>query len=107
MKHVMMVMTNAVAGRDDEYNDWYDNRHLSDVLRVPGFVGAKRYELSPHQRIKGAPPYHYLAIYELDTDDLKGSIEELGRRSGTDEMPMSDALAVERLTLVFQPRAKK
>jgi len=107
MEHVMMVMTNAVDGRDDEYNDWYDNQHLADVLKVPGFVGAKRYELSEHQRLKGAAPYRYLAIYALDTDDLKGSIEELGRRSGTDQMPMSDALAVERLTLVFHPREKK
>jgi hypothetical protein len=27
-KHVFVVFTNPVEGKDVAYNDWYDNRHL-------------------------------------------------------------------------------
>ena len=35
---VMIVLSNPVGDRDDEYNRWYDDVHLPDVLSVPGFV---------------------------------------------------------------------
>ena len=42
-----LVFSNPVEGREDEYNEWYDNVHLRDVCNVPGVAGAKRYELVP------------------------------------------------------------
>jgi len=42
VKATLVVLTNPVAGREDDYNDWYTNRHLGDVLEVPGIVSAKR-----------------------------------------------------------------
>ena len=39
-KHIFIVYTNAVEGRDDEYNAWYDDQHLNDVLKIPGVVAA-------------------------------------------------------------------
>ena len=55
---LFLVFSNPVAGRDDEYNTWYDEVHLGDVRRVPGVVDAKRYELVPTGG-EGAPaPAH-------------------------------------------------
>ena len=53
-KHVFVVFTNPVEGKDATYNDWYDNRHLPDVLDVPGFVSAQRFRLSDTQRAAAA-----------------------------------------------------
>ncbi len=52
--------------RETEFNDWYDNMHIPDMLQVPGMIKASRWvNASPleGQRRK------YLALYELETDD--------------------------------------
>jgi hypothetical protein len=43
-RHIMVVMTNAVDGQEEAFNDWYDNQHLRDVLAIPGIKGATRYQ---------------------------------------------------------------
>jgi len=102
-RHVFVVFTNPVDGKDAAYNDWYDNRHLPDVLDVPGFVSAQRFKLSDTQRAAGPFPWQYLALYQIDTDDLKGTLSALAARAGTSAMVMSDALAEQRLAWVFDP----
>lgn len=69
-KHVLVVLSNAVEGCDQKFNDWYTNTHIGDVLKVPGFVAAQRYKLSESQLAGGPGPYGYLALYEVETDDL-------------------------------------
>jgi hypothetical protein len=36
-KHLMLVLTNPVEGKDAEYNEWYTNTHLPDILRWTAF----------------------------------------------------------------------
>jgi hypothetical protein len=36
-KYILVVMSNPVPGREQEYNTWYDTQHLPDVLQNPGF----------------------------------------------------------------------
>ena len=98
-----IVLTNAVEGRDGEYNDWYSNVHLPDVLAIPGMVKAERFELAEFQRSALPLPYRYLAIYEIETDDLKSVSNEIGKRAGTSAMVISDAMAQEKLAAIFTP----
>jgi len=100
---VLLALTNAVQGRDEEYNTWYNQRHLVDILKVPGITAAKRYRLSGAQPSDGA--WKYLAIYEIDTDDLNSVVQEIKRRWGTDVMPLTDALADKRLGWYFEKLA--
>lgn len=106
-KHLMVVMTNPVPGRDDEYNSWYDDQHLEDVLKIEGIRSAERFELSAAQR--GDPPYpfEYLALYWIETDDLPSVVAELKRRSGTARMPLTEALAADKLVYLFKARDGK
>lgn len=101
-KHLFVVYTNAKDGRDDEFNEWYDNRHIPDVLKVPGVVSAKRYVLSGFQR-PTPHPYKYMAIYEIETDDLEAVSNEIARRVGTPVMPRSDALSLDVETHFYRP----
>ena len=40
-----IVLTQAQPGRLEEFEKWYDNQHLKDVVAVPGVRSAKRYRL--------------------------------------------------------------
>jgi hypothetical protein len=101
-KHTLVAFTNAKEGRDEEFNAWYTDQHMRDLLRCPGFVTAQRFEMSDAQR--GAPPpYKYMAIYEVETEDLEQTIQTMLARVGTDQMPMSDALNPERVVWAYYP----
>lgn len=103
-RHVFVVFTNPTTdAQEAEYNSWYNDQHLPDVLNVPGFVSAQRFKLSGTQRAAGPFPWRYMALYHIDTDDLQATLATLAARSGTSAMVMSDALAAERLAWVFDP----
>jgi hypothetical protein len=84
--------------REDEYNDWYDNTHVPQVLAVPGFVSARRHRLTEWsaKRLEDVPGPVYLAVYELDTDDPAEAVRELGRRMKSGDVVMTDAIAAVR-----------
>jgi len=87
--YCFVVFTDAVAGREAELNTWYDQQHLADVLRVPGFVAARRFKLAqPESNLPG----RYLALYEIEADDPQAALAELTNRSGTAQMVMTEAL---------------
>lgn len=105
--YTLVVLTNALPGRDQEFNDWYDNRHLGEVLQIPGFISARRFKLTKQQRRRTPSPYEYLALYEIETDDLEKVMDELRSRSGSAIMPITDAMAEERFNYVFEPLPAK
>jgi hypothetical protein len=84
------------------YNEWYTDVHLKDVLKVPGIVAAQRFKLSDVQRDAPPFPWQYLALYEIETDDLNRTLAELRERAGTSAMVISNAVAVERAGWFFQ-----
>ncbi|UOM36565.1 VOC family protein [Acuticoccus sp. I52.16.1] len=102
-KYSLVVLTNAVAGREEEFNEWYSGQHLADVVALPGVVSAQRFHLAPLQRAATPSPYRYLAIYEVETDDLAATVAALRERAGTDLMPLSDAMADDRYAYFFEP----
>ena len=71
-KWIVIVETNCKdETRASEFNEWYDKVHIPDVLSSPGFKGAARYLIKDPLRDKGK----YLAIYEIETDDIKKTME--------------------------------
>ncbi len=56
----MLALTNSVPGREAEFNGWYDEVHVKDLVAVPGIVAAQRYVAVPSGDA-GGPPYQ-LAI---------------------------------------------
>lgn len=79
----LLVHSNPVEGREDEYNEWYNTVHIPEILGVPGFVAAQRYVLSDKQRDGIELPRHtYLAIYEL-TIEPEEAFAVLGQRTPT------------------------
>jgi hypothetical protein len=91
-RNISIALTNPVEGREQEFNEWYDNQHVPDVLSLPGCVSAQRLKLSDVQIPNRPCPYRYLAIYEVEADAVEAAIATIVERGGTPAMPRSDAL---------------
>ncbi len=93
-RYTFLAFTNPTPGKEDEYNQWYEEHHLKDVLQCPGFVSARRFRLADTQFEFNTvqPPYRYLALYEIETDDVAASLKEIVNRAGSADMVMVDAI---------------
>jgi len=97
-RHVLLALVNATAGCDEEFNRWYEEEHLADVLGIPGFVGARRYRAADAQ-LTGKPAHGYLTIYEIETDDIAAAVAAL--RAAASRMPLSETIDVSGGASVF------
>lgn len=70
--------------REQEYNTWYDEVHLGELVALPGIVGARR--LRP---VDGEGPY--VALYEVESDDLQAVL----RSMSSAKLTMSSALQLD------------
>ena len=88
MKHIVAVLTEPTEGREDEFNNYYENLHLDEVLATTGWHSAQRFELVDQA---GAEcPLPYLAVYEVDTEDSAEILKTLNETRP--QRQQSDAL---------------
>lgn len=72
--------------RDQEYNAWYDEVHLGELVALDGFVSARR--LRP---VDGDGPY--VALYEVEGDNLQAILDNMVASAG--RLHLSDALQLD------------
>jgi|KBSSwiStaDraftv2_1062776.scaffolds.fasta_scaffold373067_1 hypothetical protein len=99
-KGVLFVMTQPVDSQSEEaYNDWYDNVHLADALKLAGYTAARRYKPVPDP--EGVPPadgiswWGYVALYEVEADDLQAAYANLLEAVGRGDLPMSPTISLD------------
>ena len=99
MTTIMLVFSEPVAGREAEYDDWYEHTHLPELLALPGFVAAQRWSRSAAGPPVGpACPHGNLATYELEGDGEK-AIATMMEATGSGALHMSDALDMAKVAL--------
>ena len=99
----LVVFSNPVKGKEQEYNEWYTNKHLRDVLTVKGFTAAQRFKLLEDQ-MSDDNPYQYMAIYEIEGEDVKESLDALVDAAAKGKMEISSSLDTQSLAnWVFTP----
>jgi hypothetical protein len=82
-KSVLVVTTRCTdPAREQEFNRWYDEQHIPAILSSRHFVAAQRYRLGGPAS-KSEPEATYLAIYEIDTDDVPAAMKALGESRAT------------------------
>jgi hypothetical protein len=89
----MVVGSNPAAPEQEaEFNRWYVEDHLDDVLAVAGFNAARRYTLSPVRPMADTEPspYGYLAVYEVEADDLAVAGRDLQAALDSGAIPISE-----------------
>jgi hypothetical protein len=85
----MYVETMPVSpDREADYHRWYNETHLAEVTSVDGIVAARRF--AP---VDGNGPF--IAIYELDCDDLDGAMQQLADLAAAGQMSSTDLLAMD------------
>jgi hypothetical protein len=91
--YFFLVFNSPVAGKEDEYNKWYDQQHAPDVVSVPGFVSAQRFIYSDVQ-LREVPlkKPKYLVMYKIVTSDLPAVIAEVQHRLKTGQTRVSATL---------------
>ena len=61
--------TPASPAADGEFNEWYNDQHIPDVLALPGVVSAQRYKVRQLDREAGKPAkFGYMTVYEIEGD---------------------------------------
>jgi hypothetical protein len=85
----LLVLSNCVAGQDIEFNEWYD-AHMAHVLKIAGFTAGQRYRRAQTEPGQDGN-YQYLAIFDIETDNISAVRNAMLSAAGTDEMPSSSA----------------
>jgi hypothetical protein len=71
--------------READYHEWYNDVHLAEIVSVDGIVSARRF--AP---IDGNGPF--IAIYELDCDDLDQVVQRLSQLGASGKMSSIELL---------------
>lgn len=99
-KYKMMVMTSAVDGREQEFNDWYQNLHLQQLVAMDGVTSAQRYKATKILTDSITQPY--LAVYDLETDDVDQVLATMTAKAGTEEMILNDAMDPKTCVIIYE-----
>jgi hypothetical protein len=102
-EHVLIVYSSPVPGREREYNDWYNNQHLQDVLTIPGYVRAQRFKLTDFKLDAAMPDvsHQYAAFYYMETDDPEAALSDLKNRVETGAIGLCEAMATDFLAYCY------
>jgi hypothetical protein len=94
---VLVVLTNAVAGREDDFDDWYTHIHMRDALRFRGSIAAQRFKWAARQAQDYPSGYgwDYMALYDV-FDPARFSREHM-ENALTPRMLVTDAIRMDGL----------
>jgi hypothetical protein len=95
-RYLFVVHSNAADGREQEYDDFM-TKHVDDILALPGVIWGRRGAVAAAQA-RPAPDAHprqhkYITVFEVETDDLQGFINEMNGRVMSGRIARSGAVA--------------
>ncbi|MBM3926549.1 MAG: hypothetical protein FJ320_11335 [SAR202 cluster bacterium] len=80
-----------VPEKESEYNHWYNNIHLPELMQCPGYISAERYVA-----VKGAPKY--MAMYQMT--DYAQTTPEFNRVKGFRQL---EPYVREKTNITYKP----
>ena len=101
-KYKMVVFSNAVEGRDKDFNDWYQNTHLKQIVSIKSFARAQRFRFHSNIIPGAADPARYMAIYDIETDDIGAALAGMGELAASGRMPLPDSMAQPIIGAVYE-----
>jgi len=87
-KGILIVHTAAAEGRDADFQQWYSEVHIPEILGLAGFTSARRFT-----RL-GESDHPYLTIYEIEADDIAAAQAGIGAAAQAGELQMSDSMSM-------------
>lgn len=80
---IAITLSSPHAGKEADYNAWYDEVHVPEILATGVVASATRMRAVTRSR-SSAP--RYAAIYELTTSDIREVSRRLAQASGDAEV---------------------
>jgi len=74
-RYMMLVTVDIPVEREAAWNAWYNDEHVPDVLRCPGFRQVRRF-----RSVQGTGT-RYVTVYDVDNPEVRNS-EEFTRIKG-------------------------
>jgi hypothetical protein len=98
----MVVLSTPRDGREEEYNHWYQHTHLGELVALPGIRSARRFRMA--RALGAGDAYPYLAIYEIETDDIDAVVDALVTTAERQGLTMSGAIDTSRTyAVIYEP----
>ena len=70
-----VVLRKSVEGHEAEFNEWYENIHIREVLESTGWKNAQRFVLAAEKDPKC--PLRHLALYEAEAGSGEDVVAKL------------------------------
>jgi hypothetical protein len=96
--YVLLVYTRPISGMEADYHRWYNEVHLAEVLRVPGFIRAERLEVCETSLATPGRVGEYLAVYNIESSDIAATMTTFERA----RMSMSTSPSLDLTSVSFQ-----
>jgi hypothetical protein len=90
------------VGRDKDFNDWYQNTHLKQIVSIKSFKMAQRFRFHTNIIPGAADPSRYMAIYDIETDDIGAALGAMGELAASGRMPLPDSMAQPIIGAVYE-----
>lgn len=102
----LIALSNPVEGREQDFNDWYDNTHIPQIMATPGFTAAQRFKLTQSLGPQ-SENFQYLTIYEAETDDFGAMLGALAQAAETGKLTPSDAADKQNHTAFYEVHTER
>lgn len=101
MRYILHVTSKAIAGREEDYDSWYEEVHSVEMCQLPGIMSCTRYrELDMEGKGTGV----FVAHYAVETDEPAALLQSVF--AAAPMMQLTDAIDVESVRFAFfMPRA--
>jgi hypothetical protein len=100
-RYKLIVLSSPVAGREADFDLWYQNIHLPEMMTISGFQSAQRFRLTESLAEKDGFPF--LTIYEIETNDVPALLDEVRKRAGNGRLTISDSLSPQVYAVAYEP----
>ena len=110
-RYVAVVFSNPQPGKEAEYNDWYDHRHLDDIMGSGVVRAARRFRAVGKARRE--PAQQYMTFYEFSSDDLGEAKAKIAGGADPEEQQVianlidSDSVVIRFFELITESSAEE
>ena len=74
-KHMVLVLSEPTEGQTEEFDRYYEQDHIDEVLATTGWSSGQRFRLA--DEVGAACPLPYLALYEAWSEDAASVLKTL------------------------------
>lgn len=105
--HLLVVLSNAQAGADRDFRNWYLGPYQRTLLKLEGVLRGQQYEAHEVDISDGkypGLPYHYFAVYDLSVDGAAAASGVLDRIK---DLHQRESSAQQAATWLYYPAGER